>query len=85
MEPEQGISMTDEAVRPLPRLKERLESLCAEMIDRGILYSEARERFDRCFVSEVVRRCGGNLVRAAARLEIHRNTLSKRLKSSSRE
>ena len=71
--------MSDATGKQQPRLKERLESLCVEMIDRGILYLEAREQFERCFISEVVRRCDGNLVRAAARLGIHRNTLAKRI------
>ncbi len=77
--------MSEAAAKPQPRLKERLENLCTEMIDRGILYSEAREQFDRCFITEVIRRCGGNLVRAAACLDIHRNTLAKRLRPWSRE
>lgn len=72
--------MSDSAGKPQPRLKDRLESLCTEMIEKGILYSEARDQFDRCFITEVVRRYDGNLVRAAARLGIHRNTLAKRIK-----
>ncbi len=71
--------MTDATGRPQPRLKERLESLCVEMIDKGILFLEAREQFERCFISEVVRRHDGNFIRAAARLGIHRNTLAKRM------
>jgi DNA-binding protein Fis len=71
--------MTDSSAKQQPRLKERLENLCVEMIDTGILFSEAKERLERCFISEVVRRCDGNLVRASARLGIHRNTLTKRL------
>ncbi len=71
--------MTDSAGKVQPRFKERLEALCVEMIDRGILFSEARENLERCFIMEVVRRCEGNLVRAASRLGIHRNTLAKRV------
>ncbi len=71
--------MTDAAAKPQPRLKERMENLCVEMIDKGILFLEAREQFERCFISEIVRRYDGNFVRAAARLGIHRNTLAKRM------
>jgi DNA-binding protein Fis len=71
--------MIDTASKQQPRLKERLESLCVEMIDKGILYLEAREQFERCFICEVFQRCDGNLVRAAALLGIHRNTLAKRI------
>jgi DNA-binding protein Fis len=63
------------------RLKERLEILCAEMIENGILYSEATEQFERCFIAEVMRRNKGNLLRTASTLGIHRNTLSKKLKN----
>ena len=62
-----------------PRLKERLEHLCTEMIEKGILFSEAMEQFERCFIAEVMRRNNGNLLRTSARLGIHRNTLSKKV------
>jgi len=61
------------------RLKERLENLCVEMIERGIKFSEAMGQFERSFISEVLRRCDGNLQRASEKLEIHRNTLAKRV------
>jgi transcriptional regulator with PAS, ATPase and Fis domain len=37
------------------------------------------EQFEKCFILEVVSRHDGNLLRAAERLKIHRNTLAKRL------
>ena len=49
------------------------------MIDKGILYTEAVEQFENCFIAEIVRRNEGHLMRAAERLGIHRNTLAKRL------
>jgi DNA-binding NtrC family response regulator len=72
--------MSEPEIRPQLRLKERLEMLCKEMIDKGILYSEAMERFERCFIAEVLRKNDGNLLRTASRLGIHRNTLSKKVK-----
>ncbi len=71
--------MTKTVAAPQPRLKERIETLCREMIDKGILFSEAMEHIERCFITEVVQRNGGNLTRAAASLGIHRNTLSKKV------
>ena len=68
-----------EVKQPL-RLKERLEILCMEMVEKGILYCEAVDQFNRCFISEVMRRNDGNLVRSAACLGMHRNTLSKKVK-----
>jgi DNA-binding NtrC family response regulator len=72
--------MSDHERKPPLRLKDRLEILCTEMIDKGILYSEATEQFERCFIAEVMRRNDGNLIRTAAKLGIHRNTLSKKAK-----
>ena len=64
---------------PPLRLKERFEMLCTEMIDKGILFSEAMEQFERCFVAEVMRRNKGSILKAATKLGIHRNTLSKKV------
>ena len=72
-----------EIKRPL-RLKERVENLCSEMVEKGILFPEAMEQFEKCFITEVMRRNDGNLIRTAARLGIHRNTLSKRVKHFSK-
>jgi len=71
--------MSESEARPPLRLKERLEILCREMIEKGILFSEATEQFERCFIAEVLRRNNGNLIRTAAKLGIHRNTLSKKV------
>ena len=45
--------MRDSSPKP-PRLKDRLEEICTEMIDKGILFGEAVEQFENCFISEVV-------------------------------
>jgi Fis family transcriptional regulator, factor for inversion stimulation protein len=71
--------MREPTAKLQPRLKERLESICLEMIDKGILYSEAVEQFQNCFMAEIVSRHDGHLMRAAEQLGIHRNTLAKRL------
>ncbi len=72
--------MTDSSAKEQPKLKERLESLCIEMIDRGILFPEAREQFEKSFIFEVLRRNDGNIVRAAQKLKIHRNTLANHIR-----
>ncbi|PYU95447.1 MAG: histidine kinase [Acidobacteria bacterium] len=71
--------MSDSPATKPPRLKERLEAMCVEMIDKGILFSEAMGQFEKCFITEVLRRDEGNLVRASERLGLHRNTLAKRI------
>jgi DNA-binding NtrC family response regulator len=71
--------MSESLSKPLPRLKDRLEAICTEMIDRGILFCEAQEQFEKCFIGEVVRRNLGNMTVASVKLGIHRNTLAKRM------
>jgi|WetSurMetagenome_2_1015567.scaffolds.fasta_scaffold488219_2 transcriptional regulator with PAS, ATPase and Fis domain len=74
--------MSESEVKPPLRLKERLENICREMVEKGILFSEATEHFERCFIAEVLKRHNGNLIRTASALGIHRNTLSKRVNHS---
>jgi DNA-binding NtrC family response regulator len=71
--------MTDAAARQQPRLRDRLEALCFEMIDRGILFSEAVVCFEKCFIMEMLKRNEHNLSRTADKLDIHRNTLTKKV------
>ncbi len=71
--------MRETTAKLQPRLKDRLEHICIEMIDKGILFSEAVAQFENCFISEVVRRNDGHLMKTAENLGIHRNTLSKKL------
>jgi DNA-binding NtrC family response regulator len=62
-------------------LKERLEALVAEMVERGILFEDACAEFERHYINAVLARNGGNLSRTADELRIHRNTLRKRLQT----
>jgi DNA-binding NtrC family response regulator len=62
-------------------LKERLEALVGEMVDRGILFEDACAEFERHYINAVLARHGGNLSRTAEELRIHRNTLRKRLQA----
>ena len=71
--------MTEAAARQQPRLKDRIEALCLEMIDRGILFSEAAVSFEKCFILEMLERNQHNLSRTADQLGIHRNTLAKKV------
>jgi transcriptional regulator with PAS, ATPase and Fis domain len=49
------------------------------MIDRGILFSDARREFEKRFIARVLQRHRGNLSKAAKDLRIHRNTLGKKI------
>jgi len=60
-------------------VKQQLDALVTEMIDKGILFSDARREFEKRFISRVLQRHQGNLSRAAKDLKIHRNTLGKKI------
>jgi len=61
-------------------LKERMERFCREAVDKGILFPEAIDQFERCYIAEAMRRNNNSIIRTAAALGIHRNTLSKKLR-----
>jgi DNA-binding NtrC family response regulator len=60
-------------------VRERLEQLVDEMVDKGILYEEAQREFERKYIARALHRAGGNLSRASAILGMHRNTLTRKL------
>jgi len=60
-------------------VKQQLESLVTEMIDKGIRFSEARREFEKKFIVGILERHRGNLSKAARDLKIHRNTLGKKI------
>jgi Fis family transcriptional regulator len=60
-------------------LKHELEALVAQMVDKGILFGEARREFEKRFIARVLQRHRGNLSRAAKDLRVHRNTLSRKI------
>jgi len=60
-------------------VRERLERLIDEMVERGILFEDAVGAFERTFIVKVLDRADGNLTAAARELRIHRNTLSRKM------
>jgi DNA-binding protein Fis len=51
------------------------------MVDRGILFQEAVNEFEKRFIKRILDRANGNQSRAAKVLGIHRNTLSRKIDS----
>jgi DNA-binding protein Fis len=49
------------------------------MVERGILFDEAINEFEKRFIKRVLDRAHGNQSRAARALGIHRNTLSRKI------
>jgi DNA-binding protein Fis len=60
-------------------VKDQLEALVGQMVERGILFQEAVEEFEKRFIKRVLDRADGNQSRAAKVLGIHRNTLSRKI------
>lgn len=60
-------------------MREQLERLVQEMLDRGIRYEDARREFERCFIQRALARSGGSLVGAAEILGLHRNTMTRKM------
>ena len=60
-------------------MKDQLESLVGQMVERGILFDEAVGEFEKKFIKRVLDRTNGNQSRAARVLGIHRNTLSRKI------
>jgi DNA-binding NtrC family response regulator len=60
-------------------LREQLEKLVQEMIDRGILYEDAKREFERVFIHRALARSGGSLLKAAKILGLHRNTMTRKI------
>ncbi len=62
-------------------MKDQLEALVGQMVERGILFDEAVSEFEKRFIKRVLDRSNGNQSRAAHVLGIHRNTLSRKIDS----
>ena len=60
-------------------MKDQLEGLVSQMVERGILFDEAIGEFEKRFIKRVLDRVQGNQSRAAELLGIHRNTLSRKI------
>ena len=60
-------------------MKDQLEALVNQMVERGILFGEAVGEFEKRFIKRVLDRAEGNQSRAAQVLGIHRNTLSRKM------
>jgi DNA-binding protein Fis len=60
-------------------VKDQLEVLVGQMVERGILLEEALGEFERRFIKRVMDHVEGNQCRAARTLGIHRNTLGRKL------
>jgi Fis family transcriptional regulator, factor for inversion stimulation protein len=62
-------------------VKDQLEALVTQMIERGLLFEEAITEFEKKFILKALEKNQGNQTKAAKAMGIHRNTLNKKLAS----
>ena len=60
-------------------MRDQLERLVDEMVDKGIHYDDAQREFEKRFIARVLLKAEGNLGQAADLLGMHRNTLSRKV------
>lgn len=60
-------------------MKDQLEALVNQLVERGILFEEAAAEFEKRFIKKVLDNHRGNQSRTACALGIHRNTLSRKI------
>jgi Fis family transcriptional regulator, factor for inversion stimulation protein len=60
-------------------VRDQLERLVAEMLDKGIRYDDARREFEKMFISRALQRTKGNLGDAADLVGLHRNTITRKM------
>jgi len=60
-------------------VRDQMDKLVAEMLDKGVLYEDARREFEKMFISRALQRTRGNLGDAAGLLGLHRNTIARKI------
>jgi len=60
-------------------VREQLDSLVQQMLDRGVRYEDARREFEKVFITRALQRANGCLGDAAELLGIHRNTVTRKM------
>lgn len=60
-------------------MREQLDHLVAEMIEKRIYLEEAVGEFEKKFIQSALKKTEGNQTKAAKVLGLHRNTLSRKI------
>ena len=66
-------------------MKDQLEVIIHQMVEKGIRYDVASQDFEKKYISRVLERARGNQSQAARLLGMHRNTLSRKITEYSLE
>ena len=60
-------------------MRDQMERLVSEMLDKGVQYDDARREFEKLFIARALQRSKGNLGDAADLLGLHRNTVARKI------
>ena len=60
-------------------MRDQLERIVSELLDKGVLYDEARQEFEKVFIARALQRTKGNVGEAADLLGLHRNTIARKI------
>ena len=60
-------------------MRDQLDTLVQQMLDRGVRYEDARREFEKVFITRALQRAKGNLGDTAELLGIHRNTVARKM------
>ena len=60
-------------------MRELLERLVSDMLDKGISYDEARAELEKLFIARALQRTRGNVGEAADLIRVHRNTVARKM------
>jgi DNA-binding NtrC family response regulator len=60
-------------------VREQLDSLVQQMLDRGVRYEDARREFEKVFITRALQRSKGSVGEAAELLGLHRNTVARKM------
>jgi DNA-binding NtrC family response regulator len=60
-------------------VRDQLDRLVQELLEKGVLYEDARREFEKMFISRALQRSKGNVGNAAEMLGLHRNTIARKI------
>ena len=60
-------------------MRDQLDSLVQQMLERGVRYDDARREFEKVFITRALQRSNGCVGDAAELLGIHRNTVTRKM------
>jgi len=60
-------------------VRDQLEKLVQDLLDKGVLYDDARREFEKMFIARALQRSNGSVRDAAELLGLHRNTIARKI------